>query len=126
MARSTWVDLDLTLSKKTNGDINEFEGIAAVKSSLTNIFETLQGRRRMRPRFASTIYELLFEPLDEITAAEIGESLLEGVERWDNRVEVVNVNVYPNHDQNRYDVRMTFRLKNSSQIEDITTILLRK
>lgn len=120
-----WVDLDLELIKKTNGDINEFTGLNAVKSSLNNIFETMQGGRRMIPEFAVGLYYLLFEPLDQATAAEIGESLLDTAEKWDSRVIIENINVYPNADKNWYEVTLRFKLKNSNQIQEITQILRR-
>ena len=120
-----WVDLDLELTKKTSGDIKELSGVDAVKSSLTNIMETLQGSRRMLPEFAVNLYELLFEPLDESTAAEIGEYLLDITEKWDSRVIIENINVYPNAEKNRYDVTFSFKLKNSNQIQEITQILKR-
>jgi len=123
---STWIDLDLTLSKKRSGDINDFTGVDAVKSSLRNIFMTLKGERRMRPEFATNIYNLLFEPMDEITATEIGEEIIEGIERWEQRVIVEMANVVPNYDKNRYDMVISFRLRNSNQIEEISEILVRK
>ena len=38
--------------------------IDAINNSLTNIFETFQGSRRMLPDFALPIYGILFEPVD--------------------------------------------------------------
>lgn len=45
------------------------------------MFETIQGSRRMIPEFAANLYYLLFEPLDEATASEIGETLLDITEK---------------------------------------------
>ena len=51
----------------------------AVKNSLENIFRTMRGSRRMIPLFAINIYNYLFEPLDEITALEIGNEIFTAI-----------------------------------------------
>lgn len=120
-----WVDLDLNLTKKTDGDINEFVGINAVKSSLRNIFETMQGSRRMIPEFAIGIYELLFDPIDEVTAGVIAENFLYSIEKWDSRIVIENLNIDAKPDKNLYIITLSFSLKNSNQVEEITQILRR-
>lgn len=127
MARShTYKDIDLTLSKKQNGDINEFTSIEAVKSSIDNIIETLRGRRRKLPEFAGSLWEYLFEPMDEVTAQSIGEDLLESIERWDNRVIIENIYVTPNYSMSRYDIQVNFRIRNSNQVEELQTEILQR
>lgn len=120
----TWVDIDLTFSKKRNGDINDFVGIDAVKASLSNILATLKGSRRMVPEFAVGIYELLFEPIDDSTASLIGEEILNSIERWDDRIVIENVDVSPKYDDGLYEIQITFRLRNSNQVEQISDILV--
>lgn len=120
----TWVDIDLTFDKKKDGDINDFVGMNAVKSSISNILSTLKGDRRMIPEFALGAHELLFEPIDDVTAALLGEEILEAIEAWDDRVRIDNVNITPVYDKKMYEVQITFRVKNSNQIEQITDILV--
>ncbi len=126
MAKYTYTDIDLELTKKRNGDIQEFTSIDAVRSSINNIIETLRGSRRKLPEFAGNLWEYLFEPMDEITAQSLGEDLLESIERWDGRVVIENVHVIPNYSNNRYDIKVSFRLRNSNQIEEIETTILQR
>lgn len=122
----TWVDIDITFDKKGNGDINDFIKTEAVMSSLSNILQTMKGSRRMVPEFAVGLYDLLFEPIDDTTAAFIGEELLDAIEVWDDRVIIENVNITPKYSDNLYEIQVTFRLKNSNQLEQITEVLVRK
>ena len=76
----TYRDIDISLERKHNGDINDFTSIDAVRSSIDNIIQTMKGSRRKLPEFASGLWEYLFEPMDEVTAQSIGE-YLDSVER---------------------------------------------
>ena len=123
----TYTDIDLNLTKKRNGDIQEFTSVDAIKSSIDNIIATLKGSRRMLPEFAGNLWEMLFEPMDEVTAYQIGEELLGAIEQWDSRVIVTNIHVNPRYEHNRYDITVNFRLRNSRQNEQyqLDTILVR-
>jgi phage baseplate assembly protein W len=47
----------------------------AVKNSLINLFSTMRGSRRMIPQFGTSLYNYLFEQLDDTTAYAIGNEL---------------------------------------------------
>lgn len=118
-----WKDIDIELTKRQDGDILDKEDVDAVKNSLTNIFSTFQGSRRMLPEFALPIYKFLFEPMDEDTAREIGYLLLDTIIRWEDRLIIDKIKVIANFDQQQYEVFLTFRLKNSDTTETFEDIL---
>lgn len=122
-----WKDFDNEFNKKANGDVVDMTNISAITNSLTNIFETFQGRRRMLPEFALPIYGILFEPVDEITSYRLGEMILSAVERWEPRIVVDNVEVLARPDQNEYRVNLEFRIVNDSRQDNalIFTNILR-
>ena len=127
--KKTWTDLDMSFENKLNGDINIFEHVDAIKSSMRNIMQTMQGSRRMLPNFAKGVYELLFEPMDEITANFIGEGVLDALQRWESRIIINNIDIIPYYDQGYYEIKVTFKLKNleqSGKEEEITQILVKK
>jgi phage baseplate assembly protein W len=113
----------MELDTKNDGDIEDMTDNDAVINSLTNIISTLQGSRRMLPTFALNVYGLLFNPLDEITAQEIGENILETIDDWDDRATVKDLLVQPNYDQNRYDIEVTISINNSQETQTTSTIL---
>ena len=123
MSNRTWVDVDINLIAKDNGDIKEYTYIDAIYQSLTNIFETMQGNRRMLPTFARNLYNLLFEPIDDDTSEIIGESILAGVEKWEPRIRVTNINVNPKHDYNQYNITLSFIILNEEDINTFNYIL---
>jgi phage baseplate assembly protein W len=113
MARrtATWSDVDGQFRKQTDGDIQRDTDIDAVENSLNNIVATLKGTRRMLPEFAQDTYGLLFEPMDDITARQIAEQILEGISSWDDRVTVSRVDITPDYDNGMYRLRMSFGIK---------------
>ena len=106
-----WKDIDINLDKKRDGDIKDFTDEEAIKQSIRNIFYTMPGSRRRLPEFAFNLYYQLFEPVDEITAREIGENLLGAIQRWDNRIIVEDLLVKPDPDKNTYYVRLTLKIR---------------
>lgn len=107
-----WKDIDITLEKKRNGDIQDMLDVDAIRNSLINIFKTVPGSRRRLPEFALNLYYLLFDPIDEITAREIGEIMYDVIERWEQRIIIEDLYIIPNHDKLRYDVTLKFYIKN--------------
>lgn len=110
-----WKDLDMELGKKASGDILDMEDNEAIKNSVTNIFKTLPGSRRMLHPFASPIWGLLFEQVDDITAAEIGRMLLRAIERWEDRINVSNLHIIADPDNNKFIVQLTYTIVSESE-----------
>lgn len=119
-------DVDIKFTKQTNGDITKDIGIDAVKNSVTNIINTRPGSRRMLPEFAGYFHNNLFEPVDEITASELGYSLVDAIRTWDDRVIVDNIHVTAKPDSNMYKCTLNFRVRESDEPEEIKFILTQK
>lgn len=123
---ATWKDIDINLSKQNDGDVKAMEDVNAVINSITNIFSTLQGERRMLPEFALPIFGLLFEPIDETTAMRLGEMMLQAISTWEDRITVSNIHVNADYDYNMYQVRLSFTMKNSDVPQVFQTIVKAK
>jgi uncharacterized protein len=121
-------DFEMDLTKASDGDITRDLDVEAIQNSIKNIMETRKGSRRMLPEFGVNIYELLFEPMDDITARAIGESMLYSIEMWEPRISITNLNVFPDEDNNLYDITVSFTINDMlSQTEySVRTILKRE
>jgi phage baseplate assembly protein W len=120
-----WSDFDDSFGKQSDGDIQKDSDITAIFNSLTNILRTVQGERRMVPTFASNLSQLLFEPIDDVTARRIAESLLEAIKIWEDRIEVTGFDIEPRYDENLYRCRLNFVIVGSDEIETVDFILTR-
>lgn len=105
-----WYDLSMNLEKMANGDIRHVIDNEAIQNSLTNIFKTLPGSRRMLYPFASPVWGMLFEQIDSTTSMRLGDMLLQAIERWEDRIKVSNLHVSPKPDENQYIVTLTYTI----------------
>lgn len=79
-------------------DRNHFalaDGDAAVRQSIHLIIQTVPGERVMRPDFGCEIHSLIFAPANIETAVIAERYVYEALERWESRIELVDVNVTP-------------------------------
>ena len=116
-----WKDIDINFDRKNNGDIKDMTNIGAIGNSLTNIFQTLQGSRRMLPEFALPIYNILFEPIDEITAARLGEMIWDAVMRWETRIVIEGLDIVSDEDNGLYEINMNYYIGNSGDADKLSS-----
>lgn len=118
-------DYDGEFSKQADGDVQKDIDVAAIYNSIQNIVLTTQGERRMLPTFASRVKQLLFEPIDEVSARMIAESLVDAIRVWENRIDITGFDIEPRYDENIYKCRLKFTIQNSDDIEAVDFILTR-
>jgi len=116
-------DIDIELTMQQDGDILKDTSDDAIKNSLTNIVNTMQGSRRMIPEFALNISGLIFEPMDDTTAYEVGTRLLGAIEAWDDRIVVRNINVHSDAEKGYYKITIDFTTKTSLTVQTVEYIL---
>jgi uncharacterized protein len=123
MSDYMYSDLDIELTRQTDGDIQKDTETDAVINSLNNIIATLQGSRRMIPEFAQDIWSLLFEPLDDDTARMIAERILDAIRIWEDRVEVISINIDTDYDANLYNLKLEFKIQRLKDTKAVKFVL---
>ena len=104
---------DLSMSFKFNplsGDLITLKNENAIARAVRNIVLTSPGEKLFNPEFGSSISEILFENVDDITAISIQDEISSSLKNYEPRVELIDVDVDPNFDQNQFDVRITYRI----------------
>ncbi len=64
-----------------------------IAESIRLVLATAPGERPMRPEFGCGIHEFVFAPADASTAGRIAAEVRRALERWEPRIEVVDVEV---------------------------------
>ena len=118
---SFWKDIDINFEKKNSGDIKDMTDEHAISNSLTNIFKTIQGTRRMLPDFALPIYNILFEQMDNMSANRLGELLWDAIDRWEPRVVVEGIEVLTDNDNNQYVINLNYYIGSASSEDSLQT-----
>ena len=62
------------------------------------------------PDFGSSVSEILFENVDDITAVSIQDEIRNCLNNYEPRVDLIDVDVDPNFDENQFDVKITYRI----------------
>ena len=104
---------DLSMSFKFNplsGDLITLKNENAIARAVRNIVLTTPGEKFFDPDFGSSVSEILFENVDDITAISIEDEIKNCLANYEPRVELIDVNVDPNFDQNQFDVIISYRI----------------
>ncbi|WP_030197579.1 GPW/gp25 family protein [Streptomyces sp. NRRL S-87] len=68
-------------------------GDVEIEESMRLILGTAPGERPMRPQFGCAIHDFVFAPADAATAAQIAYEVRLSLERWEPRIDLVDVTV---------------------------------
>ena len=104
---------DLSMSFKFNplsGDLIALKNENAIARAVRNIVSTTPGEKFFDPDFGSSVGEILFENVDEISAVSIQDEIRNCLGNYEPRVELIEVDVNPNYDENQFDVLITYRI----------------
>lgn len=66
-----------------------------IRQCMTIIIGTRPGERQMLPQFGCRVHELLFAPNTGETASQVAYFVREALERWEKRIEIVDVKAEP-------------------------------
>ena len=104
---------DISMSFKFNplsGDLITLKNENAIARAVRNIVLTTPGEKFFDPDFGSSVSEILFENVDDITAVSIRDEIRSSLSNYEPRVELIDVEVDPNFDENQFDVLITYRI----------------
>ena len=98
---------DISMSFQANPLNNDLIGLKnenAIARSLRNIVFTLPGEKFFNENFGYNVSASLFENIDDITASTIKDEIFQSIINFEPRVELTSVKVFPNFDENGFDV----------------------
>ena len=102
-------DISMTFQgNPLNYDLIGLKNENAIARSVRNIVFTLPGEKFFDENFGSRISASLFENIDDITANVISDEITQSIERYEPRVDLINVEVFPNFDNNAFDVLIIY------------------
>ncbi len=104
-------DISMTFqANPLNSDLIAIKDENAIARSVRNIVFTLPGEKFFNPNFGSRISKVLFENIDDITSSVIVSEITQSIRNYEPRVELINVEAFPNFDNNQFDVNITYEI----------------
>jgi hypothetical protein len=91
---------DLIVIKNTN----------AIARSIRNLIFTQKGERPFEPNLGSGVYGILFENVDKQSASVIRDEIIQVLENYEPRVDIIEVLVKPNYDSAAMDVTLQYEI----------------
>ena len=101
-------DVNLYIGVYSNDELTFDE--YSINQSIMTILGTVPGQRLFRPAFGSNIYELLFEPMNQDTAAAIKNAIINAIAAWEPRIVLANSLVYPDYPNQAYYVNLEYTI----------------
>jgi len=123
VAGDIYKDVSFSFIHPAAGDLLLATDIEAVKNSIKNIVLTPRGTRPFFPEFGTRVSNLLFELASPITASQIRDEIVGGVEKFEKRVSTFQVRVDDDHERNAYRITTTFQMSYGTDVEFIFLLI---
>lgn len=113
--------LAFPMQVNTRGEIALVSGAEDVEQSIRIILGTRPGERVMRPTFGCKAHDLLFEVRDATTASLLKKYVLDALNFWEPRIQVLQVEVLLDDDlDGSLQVEINYEIK---AIHDVRSIV---
>lgn len=110
------IKLDLQFDYTVNNELlkqNEIKDAVnsldydAIKNSIVSLFTTIPGQKILNPFFGLNLVRYLFEPVSEDIAANIATDITEGINTYEPRVKIRNLDVGFSIENQEYIINLT-------------------
>ena len=104
---------DISMSFQSNPLNNDLIGLKnenAIARSVKKIVFTVPGEKFFNENFGSKISAILFENVNDITAAEIEDQITISIENYEPRVKLLSVVAIPDFDNNQFDTIINYQI----------------
>lgn len=118
-------DIDLTFAKRPDNDVYRKNDAAAVKQSVKNILLTNYAEKPFVPEFGANLNDFLFNLDTEFDDDLIEEAIVQAINDYEPRAQVLNVNVNTNGDYHEVTATVTFRVISTNDTVTIELDLTR-
>lgn len=104
-------DISMTFQRNPlSNDLIALKNENAIARSIRNIVFTLPGEKFFDENFGSRISRTLFENVDDISASIITDEIRQSIENYEPRVDLIDVESFPDYDNNTFDVKITYQI----------------
>ena len=102
-------DISMSLEvNPINADIIGVKNDTAIARSIRNLVLTTPGERFFNPDLGSSVNEVLFDVIDDISGSAIRDEIEQTIIRFEPRVKLTDVKVEPNYDDNEFNVTIKY------------------
>lgn len=100
---------ELLKNKEIKDSVNSLD-FDAIRNSIFNLFTTIPGQKILNPAYGLSLAQYLFEGVSQNNGYLIAQEIVEGINKYEPRVYVNNVDVVVNVDQQQYEITLTITI----------------
>jgi phage baseplate assembly protein W len=82
----------------------------AISNSLLNLFNTRPGQRFLFPEYGVDLLKYVFVQINDTNGDAIGNAILAGIEKFEPRINVIQIRVNAIPDENTYNIDVYYRI----------------
>lgn len=113
-------DIDLDFGKNpVSGDINMVKDDVAIKRSVRNLVLTSRLERLFQPEIDCRLSQSLFENMTPVTEVRMEQAIRYTLNRYEPRIEVVDIVVGARQEANAVSITIAFRIKNTQEVIEV-------
>ena len=104
---------DISMSFEVNPITDDIIGVkndTAIARSIRNLVLTTPGERFFNESLGAEVSQVLFDTLDDISAAVIRDEIEQTIIRFEPRVKLSDVKVEPDFDNNEFNVTVSYNI----------------
>jgi len=121
-----YTDFDLNFNiHPVTKDILKKKDENSIAQSIKTLLLTSHYERPFNPDLGSSLKKFLFEPVDNVTTSLIQDAVFQTLNNFESRITIQEVVAVPDFEQDRYDITVTFYVKNTIEPLTITFFLER-
>ena len=114
-------EMEAGLRISEQGSIEMVDGRESVRQSILLLISTMPGERIMRPGYGCHLNRLVFSPNDATTAGLAIHYVRRAIERWEPRVEIVDLNAGANPElPELLDIVLSYRVRTTQQADQVS------
>lgn len=122
----TFADLDASfLPNPVTGDLSIRTDEQAIKFAVRSLIMTNYYERPFRSNLGSPVPRLMFENMGPNFKIILRQSIIDVINNFEPRVDVLDVDVVDSPDNNRVKITITFRIKNTERPIEVGVTLTR-
>ena len=119
-------DLNMLFTASSGtGDITKKVDEEAIKTSIRNLISTKNYERPFHPEIGCQLFALLFENFTSVTAQVIKKTIFDAINKFEPRVNILDIKLSETEDQNNLDVSITFKIINTERPVTLNTSIQR-
>lgn len=107
---TTVIFSDVNLDVNTESPLELVYNEDSINKSIVSILGTKKGTRVFRRNFGSHVFDILFDPMDDLTVNRLKREILDAIQNWETRIVMEETIVLPDYPNQQYYIELSYRI----------------